>query len=505
MARTLASSTATCALRGPLVARLVDALDRRPQLSHEIVLDARLEVAVPVEPELGWRAARPTPLRHWRNRRGRQPFRSRPTGATAGSPRRRAARRPSATCSGPGSARRPPRALTVLPVAWPSAAIQRWCHGAPCCDPYWPDDAPATPSRSFASDNSAGAHPRVLEAIAARQRRSRAWRTATTSDTRRASGASRELFGREVATFLTFNGTGANVLALMALARPGDAVICTDWAHINVDETGAPERIVGAKLIDLAAPDGKLTPEHDRPIRPTRSASAPRPAGDRVDHPVDRARHGVHRRRDRPRSATSPTGTACASTSTAPGSPTPSPPRAVGRRPAGDDGRRRSRRDVVRRHQERDDGRRGGRVPRSGDRRPGALRPQDGHPAAVEDAVRRRPVQRPARRRPVARRWPATPTRMATALARVPTAGDPRRRRWARRRRSTACSRRSPPPPSRRSRPGASSGTGTSPPSGALDDRLGHRPRTTSSASPAGVAEIVALPAIRIDCAITRL
>jgi threonine aldolase len=70
-----------------------------------------------------------------------------------------------------------------------------------------------------------------------------------------------ELFGRDVATFLTFNGTGANVLALTALARPGDAVICTDWAHINVDETGAPERVAGTKLIDLPTPDGKLTPD----------------------------------------------------------------------------------------------------------------------------------------------------------------------------------------------------------------------------------------------------
>src|SRR4030095_4022326 len=71
-----------------------------------------------------------------------------------------------------------------------------------------------------------------------------------------------ELFGRDVATLLTFNGTGANVLALTALARPGDAAICSDWAHVNVDETGAPERIVGIKLIDLPTNDGKLTPEH---------------------------------------------------------------------------------------------------------------------------------------------------------------------------------------------------------------------------------------------------
>jgi threonine aldolase len=39
-------------------------------------------------------------------------------------------------------------------------------------------------------------------------------------------------------------------------------VICTNWAHINVDETGAPEKFLGAKLQDVSVADGKLTPEH---------------------------------------------------------------------------------------------------------------------------------------------------------------------------------------------------------------------------------------------------
>ncbi len=37
--------------------------------------------------------------------------------------------------------------------------------------------------------------------------------------------------------------------------------MCTDWAHIAVDETGAPERALGTKLIDLPSVDGKLVPE----------------------------------------------------------------------------------------------------------------------------------------------------------------------------------------------------------------------------------------------------
>ncbi len=42
---------------------------------------------------------------------------------------------------------------------------------------------------------------------------------------------------------------------------PNHAVVCTDWAHIQADETGAPERILATKLIDLSCPEAKLVPE----------------------------------------------------------------------------------------------------------------------------------------------------------------------------------------------------------------------------------------------------
>jgi threonine aldolase len=38
-------------------------------------------------------------------------------------------------------------------------------------------------------------------------------------------------------------------------------VVCTEWAHSAVDETGAPERVVGAKLQTLPSSDAKLLPE----------------------------------------------------------------------------------------------------------------------------------------------------------------------------------------------------------------------------------------------------
>ena len=57
------------------------------------------------------------------------------------------------------------------------------------------------------------------------------------------------------------NGSGANVLGLSVLLRRHEAVICAESAHIYTDECGAPERLVGTKLLAVSAPDGKLTPE----------------------------------------------------------------------------------------------------------------------------------------------------------------------------------------------------------------------------------------------------
>jgi threonine aldolase len=122
---------------------------------------------------------------------------------------------------------------------------------------------PEPPARSFASDNAAGAHPAVVDAVL-RANHGHALAYGDDGETRACEAAFRELFGADVATLLTFNGTGANVLAVTALARPGDAVVCTDGAHLNVDETGAPERIAGTKLIDVPSPDGKLRPEQLR-------------------------------------------------------------------------------------------------------------------------------------------------------------------------------------------------------------------------------------------------
>jgi threonine aldolase len=113
---------------------------------------------------------------------------------------------------------------------------------------------------SFASDNYAGALPEVLEAVSAANR---GHAPAYGGDEWTAAMQERfqAAFGPEARAFPVFNGTGANVVALRALTRPYDAVICADTAHLNVDECGAPERIGGFKLLTVATADGKLTPD----------------------------------------------------------------------------------------------------------------------------------------------------------------------------------------------------------------------------------------------------
>jgi threonine aldolase len=111
----------------------------------------------------------------------------------------------------------------------------------------------------FASDNHAGVHPAVVEAVAAASYGPAAaygadrW-TAT------AEAGLRDLFGAGAVPLLVFNGTGANVLGVSALLGPGDAVVCAAGAHVAADECGAVEAMLGRRLLLAEAPDGKLTP-----------------------------------------------------------------------------------------------------------------------------------------------------------------------------------------------------------------------------------------------------
>lgn len=113
----------------------------------------------------------------------------------------------------------------------------------------------------FASDNNAGICPEAWQALtdanvghAAGYGEDR-W-------TREAEDAVRAAFDADAQVFFVFNGTAANSLALAALCRNTDAIVCHAFAHVNVDECGAPEFFSGgAKLLTVDTPDAKLTCE----------------------------------------------------------------------------------------------------------------------------------------------------------------------------------------------------------------------------------------------------
>ncbi len=114
------------------------------------------------------------------------------------------------------------------------------------------------PTRSFASDNNAGVHPEAFHALA----QANSGHVVGYGDdlyTRALELAFRKEFGAGAAVFPVFNGTGANVLSLKALAKSHQTVICAEGAHIDVDECGAPESWTGSKLLPVPTPDGKLT------------------------------------------------------------------------------------------------------------------------------------------------------------------------------------------------------------------------------------------------------
>lgn len=124
---------------------------------------------------------------------------------------------------------------------------------------------PPAPERAFASDNAAGAHPEVLQAVIdANEGHALAY--GSDRWTSEALERFRDLFGPQSEAFLVWNGTGANVMALATMVRPADCVVCTEWAHIAVDEAGAPERALGAKLLTLPTPTAKLEPEQLRAL-----------------------------------------------------------------------------------------------------------------------------------------------------------------------------------------------------------------------------------------------
>ncbi len=119
---------------------------------------------------------------------------------------------------------------------------------------------PPSADYTFASDNTAGICPEAMAALAA----ANAGRSPGYGDDAWTAGARAEVrkaFATDCEVFFVFNGTAANALALAALCRSYQGILCHQAAHLEVDECGAPEFFTGgSKVVPLAGANCKLTP-----------------------------------------------------------------------------------------------------------------------------------------------------------------------------------------------------------------------------------------------------
>jgi len=124
--------------------------------------------------------------------------------------------------------------------------------------------------QQFASDNYSGICPEAWQAMA---EANGGCAPAYGEDewTAKAADAFRALFEKDCEVFFVFNGTAANSLALAALCQSYHSVICSDAAHVETDECGAPEFFSnGSKLLVAPSADGKLIPDAIRAIATNR-------------------------------------------------------------------------------------------------------------------------------------------------------------------------------------------------------------------------------------------
>jgi threonine aldolase len=113
----------------------------------------------------------------------------------------------------------------------------------------------------FASDNTAGMAPPILDAIV-RANDGFVLGYGNDDQTRRVERRIGEVFERDCAVFLVPTGTVANALALAHVSPPWGAVFTHSEAHIVTDECGAPEFFGGGlKLIGLPGVGCKVAPD----------------------------------------------------------------------------------------------------------------------------------------------------------------------------------------------------------------------------------------------------
>ncbi len=116
----------------------------------------------------------------------------------------------------------------------------------------------------FGSDNHSGVHPDILRAL---QNVNDGYVVAYGHDeyTKQAIKLLKEIFGKESAVFFVYNGTAANILGLRNVTDSFHSIFCAESAHLTVHECCGPENYIGAKLVNIPTPDGKLSVDFVEP------------------------------------------------------------------------------------------------------------------------------------------------------------------------------------------------------------------------------------------------
>src|SRR5690606_7404567 len=108
--------------------------------------------------------------------------------------------------------------------------------------------------------NYSGVHPEIMDALA-KANLSHTPSYGADPFTTEAVTLFQKLFGKDIDVHFVYNGTGANVLGLKSITNSFNSILCSELAHINVDESTAPELFTGCKLIPIPHVHGKITPE----------------------------------------------------------------------------------------------------------------------------------------------------------------------------------------------------------------------------------------------------
>lgn len=121
--------------------------------------------------------------------------------------------------------------------------------------------------KGFASDNWSGVCPEIMEALSdINQGHIFAYGEGDEEVSANAIEKFQEHFGEDISVFFVYNGTAANVLGVGHLINSYHGIVTAHTAHLNEDECGAPEKFIGAKILEVHTDNGKITTDQVEPF-----------------------------------------------------------------------------------------------------------------------------------------------------------------------------------------------------------------------------------------------